>query len=70
MEAYTISIEQYRGALSEAMSEKTIDSGYIAHLVNDYRIMHDGKVIARWSVDKSATNCYVIRDRFKLFSNL
>lgn len=70
MEAYTISIEQYRAALSEAMSQDKIDSAYIAHLANDYKIMNDGKVIARWTVDKSETNCYVIRDRFKLFSNL
>ena len=70
MTNYEITIEQYRGALREAMSQDKIDSAYVAHLVNDYRIMNDGKVIARWSVDKSKTNCYVIRDRFKLFSSL
>ena len=70
MTNYEITIEQYRGALREAMSQDKIDSAYVAHLVNDYRIMNDGKVIARWSIDKSKTNVYTIRDRFRLFSSL
>ena len=65
MSHYEITLDQYSKALAEAS-----DSSYLAHLVNDYRIMPDGKVIARWNVDKTPADVYVIRDRFKLFSSL
>lgn len=65
MSHYEITLDQYSKALAEAS-----DSNYLAHLVNDYKIMPDGKVLARWSIDKTPTNTYVIRDRFKLFSSL
>ena len=70
MSHYEITIEEYRAALTEAMESPVIDSDYVAHLANDYRILDNGKVIARWTVDKVPGNCYVIRDRFKLFSSL
>jgi len=62
---FEISIDEYGKALANAT-----DSAYLAHLVNDYKIMPDGKVIARWSIDKSQDDCYIIRDRFALFSSL
>ena len=65
MSHYEITIDEYSKALSEAT-----DSAYLAHLVTDFRIMPDGKVIARWDVDKTPADVYVIRDRFKLFSSL
>lgn len=65
MERYEISRAEYSKALTESS-----DDGYLAHLVNDFIITHDGRVVARLGLDKQPGNVYVIRDRFKLFSSL
>jgi len=55
MERYTLTIEEYRKALSEAT-----DTGYRAHLVNDFVITPDGRVMPKLTIAKHDERDYAI----------
>lgn len=64
MDRFTLSMEEYSKALSEA------EAGYLQHLVNDFTLTPDGKVIAKLSSHVDQQGRYIIRDRSALFSSL
>ena len=55
MDRYEIPMADYIKALSEAS-----DAGYRAHLVNDFTVTPDGRVLAKLHLDKRDDRDYIL----------